>query len=816
MSDRRYDPVRQRAKLSVEVLEDRTTPSALSIDSSSYASDHVLVSLSSTATPASAGLTNSPLVTDVHSIGLGLYQVNLVAGVSVGQAISVFSGANGVLFAEPDYTVGLQLTPNDPSYGSLWGLNNTGQSGGVADADIDAPEAWDSARGTGQTIVAVIDTGVDYNHQDLNANMWRNPGETPGNGVDDDGNGWVDDVFGADFANNDGNPMDDNNHGTHVAGTIGAVGNNGIGVTGVAWTTKIMALKFLSASGSGSTSNAVRAIDYAIAKGAKILNNSWGGGGYSLSLDQAITRAQNAGVIFVAAAGNSATNNDTTPNYPSNYPQNNVVAVASTTRTDTMSSFSSYGATTVDLGAPGSSILSTTPNNTYSTFSGTSMATPHVAGALAVYWDANPTLTYSQVIQKLLQSVDPIAALAGRTVTGGRLNLRKMLEGTSPPPSPPPPPSDTTGARVTAGAFAGQAASTFDRVRVTFNEPINSGSFDTTDIVSLTGPGGAITPTAVTLVSGTNNQFDVKFASQSAVGAYSIVLGPNILDVAGNTMDQNQDGQNGQSNDTYSLTNNLAPPRVVFTPNTALPAAIRDFQTTTITFIVPSTSPLGTQAITDVNVNLSLTHTYLSDLRITLKSPTGQSVRLFNRRGGSADNLTNTTFDDEATTPIANGSAPFTGSFKPEQLLSAFDGRSAVGTWTLQVQDLASLDTGNVTAASISISVGPGGQMVQTFGASDETPAETPRLLKDDSMAPVPAFLSIDFAPPQTPALVPPAGVPSLGSAGVRVETSIAPLVEVKPTEPKAEPVAFDTMSTPVRLGLDWLADDEKPLVLVI
>jgi subtilisin family serine protease len=355
--------------------------------------------------------------------------------------------------AEPDYLSGLQRTPNDPSYGSLWGLNNTGQSGGTADADIDGPEAWDVQVGTRATIVAVIDTGVDYNHPDLAANMWRND-DVAGDGLDNDANGFVDDVYGYDFANNDSNPMDDEGHGTHVAGTIGAVGNNGVGVTGVNWNTRIMALKFLDANGSGATSNAVRALNYAIDNGANISNNSWGGGGTSSTLAAAINRARSFNHIFVVAAGNDGANNNTTAYWPGNYSlsYDNVVTVASITRTGTLSSFSNYGATAVTLAAPGSSILSTTPNNTYSTYSGTSMATPHVAGALSLLRDQNPTWTYQQLVAKLKSSVDTSSALTGKVSTGGSLNVARMLDvGTSPPPtSPPPPAGDVAGPKVTA------------------------------------------------------------------------------------------------------------------------------------------------------------------------------------------------------------------------------------------------------------------------------------------------------------------------------------------------------------------------------
>ena len=705
-----------RAPLRVEELEDRTTPSAvLSEDFAAFASNRVLVGLSSPA--GLAAVSHSPLAQSVTALGGHSYSVSLNAGVTVGEAITLFSAADGVLFAEADYTLGVQAIPNDPNFGSNWGLNNTGQTGGTADADIDAPEAWDTARGTGQHIVAVIDTGVLYTHPDLAANIWRNAGEIAGDGIDNDENGYVDDLHGYDFVNNDGNPTDDNGHGTHVAGTIGAVGNNGIGTSGVAWTTKIMALKFLGANGSGSTSGAVSAIYYAVDNGATILNNSWGGGGYSQTLYDAIAYAQASGVIFVAAAGNAASDNDTVANYPSNYAVANVVAVASTTATDGLSSFSNYGANTVALGAPGSSIYSTYLNNGYATLSGTSMATPHVAGALAVYWDANPNATAAQVIQRLKDTVDPIAALTGRTSTGGRLNLNKLLNGTSPPP-PPPPPADTNGARVVSGAFSGTATTDFNRVRLTFNEAIDANSFTAADVVALSGPGGAgITPTGVSAVGGSNGtQFDVAFAAQSGFGTYSITVGPDILDLAGNAMNQNQNAVNGEATaDRYTTNATITPPRQTFT-YTGAAVAIRDLQTSTVNVVVPSTSVIAGMAITDVNVTVTLTHTYDKDLQISLVAPNGKSVQLFNRRGGSADNLTGTTFDDEASTTISAGAAPFRGSFRPEQLLSGFDGAAPVGTWQLRVADVTRQDVGSITGFSFSIATGAGGNSVQSYG----------------------------------------------------------------------------------------------------
>jgi len=332
-----------------------------------------------------------------------------------------------VEYAEVDYTVHADVIPNDAQFGQLWGLHNTGQSGGVVDADIDAPEAWDMATGSSSTRVAVIDTGVQYDHPDLAANIWTNPGETAGNGVDDDNNGYVDDVHGYDFANNDGDPRDDNNHGTHCSGTIGGVGNNGIGVAGVNWNVKIVALKFLGASGSGSTTGAIGAINYCIANNILVSSNSWGGGGFSQALFDAITAAGNIGHIFVAAAGNNNSNNDAVPFYPASYTNDNLISVAAIDRFDARSSFSNYGANTVDLGAPGTAIYSTVTGNSYATFSGTSMATPHVSGAVALLWSYKPGWSRQQVKENILATVRPTAAMAGRSLSGGVLNVFNSL-----------------------------------------------------------------------------------------------------------------------------------------------------------------------------------------------------------------------------------------------------------------------------------------------------------------------------------------------------------------------------------------------------
>lgn len=287
-------------------------------------------------------------------------------GVSAKQALAALNKHPGVEYAEPDYQVKALGVPDDSRFDELWGLHNLGQTGGTEDADIDAVEAWDITTGSADVIVGVIDTGVDYSHPDLAMNMWVNPGEVAGDGVDNDGNGYIDDVHGINAITGDGDPMDDQGHGSHVSGTIGASGNNAEGVVGVNHEVSIAGCKFLSAAGTGSTSDAIECIDYFVAlkndgHNIRVTNNSWGGGGFSQALADAITASENADILFVAAAGNDAVDNDVNPHYPSSYEHESVLSIASTTHTDAMSGFSQWGLTSVDMGAPGSAILSTVP-----------------------------------------------------------------------------------------------------------------------------------------------------------------------------------------------------------------------------------------------------------------------------------------------------------------------------------------------------------------------------------------------------------------------------------------------------------------------
>ncbi|MFQ6107436.1 MAG: S8 family serine peptidase [Thermoplasmata archaeon] len=357
---------------------------------------------------------------------IGVQHWRLPAGLSVGKAIRELSANPNVLYAEPNYIRYANVIPNDTHRNDLWGLHNIGQTGGTMDADIDALEAWAVQTGSSTIVVGVIDSGIDYNHEDLSANIWVNPGEIPDNGIDDDANGYVDDVSGWDFANDDNDPMDDNGHGTHTSGTVGAMGNNGVGVVGVNWNVQIMPLKFLGANGGGSISNEITAINYAASfedesgnKIVRITSNSYGGSHKSKTEQTAIA---NSGALFVAAAGNSGKSKPKA--YPAGYNLDNIISVAATDHNDDLASFSNYGSNWVDLAAPGVDTLSTYPDDRYRTMSGTSMSTPHVAGVAVLVLAQNPGWTIAQVKDRILATVDPLPSLQGKTLTGGRLNAR--------------------------------------------------------------------------------------------------------------------------------------------------------------------------------------------------------------------------------------------------------------------------------------------------------------------------------------------------------------------------------------------------------
>jgi subtilisin family serine protease len=344
----------------------------------------------------------------------GLVRVRLAPGTSVDAAAAAFERRAGVRYAQPNHRYRIDLSPNDPKFvdNTLWGLNR-----------IDAPTAWNETQGSDSVIVGVVDTGVDYNHSDLQENVWTN--DDPPGGGDNDGNGKIDDLHGWDFANGDNNPSDDEGHGTHVAGTIGARGNNSQGVVGVNWRVKLMALKAADSSGMLAESWIIEAFHYACANGARIVNGSFGGPDGGPAMLDAINGCP--GSLFVFAAGNDGTNDDTFPAYPCSYPAGKIICVAATDAGDDLASFSNYGVTSVDVAAPGASVYSTLPGGTYGYASGTSMATPHVAGAAALVLAKTPTLATAELRRAVLLSADPRAALTTRVATGGRLNVRRAL-----------------------------------------------------------------------------------------------------------------------------------------------------------------------------------------------------------------------------------------------------------------------------------------------------------------------------------------------------------------------------------------------------
>lgn len=589
-----------------------------------------------------------------------------ISGMSTKEAIARLKSHQAIEYVEPDYRVSIATTPNDPRFGDLWGLNNEGQTGGVADADIDAPEAWSISTGSRDVVVGVIDTGVDYSHADLLANAWVNPGEIAGDGIDNDGNGFVDDVHGINAITNSGDPMDDQGHGTHVSGTIGASGNNNEGVVGVNHDVSIAGCKFLDASGSGSTSDAIKCIDYMVelknsGVNLRVLNNSWGGGGFSQALADAITASEDADILFVAAAGNDAVDNDVNPHYPSNYENDSVLSIASTDSSDNMSSFSQWGLESVDMGAPGSAILSTIPGGGYATYSGTSMATPHVAGVAALVLSVNPDLTTVELKELLMSSGDANTALAGKTVAGTRLNANQALLDADPTPGFMLSVTPTT-----------QQATVGDIVTYTF------------EIGSIAEWDGDV---ALSLSS------SLEGASLSASTARP---GDEVV-LTVNTYDDTPWGN-------YDFTVEASTDQQLKTQTVSLmlqPAGLNDFTYSSDESVdIPDNDPVGASSVITVaddltifgtSADVDITHTWSGDLVLTLKSAQGSEVTLQSNQGGSDDDIVKT----------------FTSS--------AFNGEVATGDWTLHVVDTAGADVGNINGWSL------------TFSAIGEVSPQPPR-----------------------------------------------------------------------------------------
>lgn len=375
-----------------------------------------------------------------------MHVVKLAKDSDLDAAMARLKAEPAVQYVEPNYVIRAfdDGAPNDADFSKLWGMSNNGQADssgqvGKAGSDINVLPLWKKGIvGSRNVLVAVIDTGIDWNHPDLKENIYTNPGEIDGDGIDNDGNGFIDDVHGWNFAGKNNNSKDDHGHGSHCSGTIGGMGNNGVGVAGVNWEVTLLPVKFLDASGSGSLQGAIESINYARMMKANIMSNSWGGGGFSQTLMDAIVATRDAGIIFVAAAGNESNNNDASPTYPATYEVENIISVAATDNKDGIASFSNYGTRSVHVAAPGVRVFSTVKDGGYDTYSGTSMATPHVSGIAALLLSVNPTWTFSEIKARLIATSDPVAALRKKVMAKGRVNTFNALNNVVPPSNEPP------------------------------------------------------------------------------------------------------------------------------------------------------------------------------------------------------------------------------------------------------------------------------------------------------------------------------------------------------------------------------------------
>jgi subtilisin family serine protease len=393
---------------------------------------------------------NNDRIEDEIETVKGLYSIDDLDNVDAKRVAEQYAAMSDmVMYAEPNFDIKLSdpanvnapvsdfdareydsNLPNDPMFGDQWALNNTGQNGGKEKAHVDALAAWLKTKGSDKVVVAVLDTGVDFTHADLVSNIWFRPDNVPQ--YTDDELGTFNDQKGFNAQDNIADPMDDNGHGTHCAGIIGAEGNNDKGIAGINWNVQIMPLKFLGRGGFGSTKDAIEAINYAVDRKQKgvnvrIISASWGSTQYSKALEDAIRAAGEAGILFVAAAGNDGSSNDKRPHYPSNYDLPNVISVAATDKNDQIASFSNFGTKTVHIAAPGREILSTWLNDQFREASGTSMATPYVSGAAGLVLASEPNLTVAKLRERLLKAVDKLDNLSDKVQSGGRLNAAKAL-----------------------------------------------------------------------------------------------------------------------------------------------------------------------------------------------------------------------------------------------------------------------------------------------------------------------------------------------------------------------------------------------------
>ncbi len=568
-------------------------------------------------------------------------------------------------YAHYDNYVKIIATPDDARFTELWGLNNTGQTGGTVDSDIDAVEAWNISTGSSEVVIGVVDTGVFYTHPDLAANMWHNPNEIPNNNTDDDGNGYIDDIHGINVVADNGDPLDDHNHGTHCAGTIGAVGNDGFGVAGVCWNVKIMALKFLNRYGGGVSSDSIECINYVIdlkQKGVniKVLSNSWGGGLFDQATHDAIYAAGVNGILFVAAAGNDTLDTDLYPHYPSSYDLDNIVSVAATDHSDQLAYFTNWGLTSVDLAAPGVDILSTVKNDGYASYGGTSMATPHVAGAAALMLSVNNELVVDELKSVLMDSGDPISAISGKSVSGKRLNVYNALT-TMPQPSPifrlavPAPFSQRLNQGKTV-SFSIDVESVLG-----FNGPVTfSASADPALNAQLDFAANTVSPGSAAVLN-------VTATTATALGNYAITV----------------TGTSGSIVRTQVCQLEVIPENVEMTSYTNnTPVSIPDGEPTGTTSIIDVAESLNIWKIT---VSINITHYWIGDLVVKLRSPQGTEIFLHNRTGYDSNHIFETYYPQD------------------------FANEDSFGAWTLHLSDHQLPDPGTLNNWTLVVEGSPNG-----------------------------------------------------------------------------------------------------------
>ncbi|HEY7154911.1 MAG TPA: S8 family serine peptidase [Gemmataceae bacterium] len=788
-----------RQPLRLEALEDRTLLNAspttvldlngLAVNPNKFTTTDILVRFAQTpGTPGGPTLVAGTTLGSQLPLTTNYYEVNLAKGVTVTQALAAYKGQKGVLDAEPDYDLTVSAVPNDPLLSRQWSVNKT-----------HAEQAWNTTTGSPNIVVAVMDTGIDYNSPDLYQTIWINQAEIPnswytktsagsgynklvykwqihtathgvitfrdlnnpvnkglvwdnnGDGRIDAGDllrstrqgGWMDgstkdgdpahrdDLFGWNFVRNTNNPLDDNGHGTHVSGILGAVGNNRAGVAGVDWNVRIMPVKFIGSNGDGSISNFIAGLNYAIQHGAKITNNSWEGAPYSSALSSAISNARAHGQIFVAAAGNEGANDDITPDYPASFKRslNNVVAVAATDSSDRLASFSNYGAQSVSLAAPGVNILSTLPGGRYGDMSGTSMATPEVTGALALVWGLHPSWSYIQVINQVLRTTDKLSSLQGKVASGGRLDIAaavgassstsKPLPTTSVPPSTTSVPPSTTSVApgtktytkntattirpwsLTSSTITVPAGTTIGNIQVKINASYPT---DRELYIYLVAPNGK-TIALVDNRGGTGANFTNTLFSDSAATGISSGKAPfsgtyrpesplshlKGLSAGGTWRLMIRDsGGHGGTLHNWSLTITSGSGSTTTTSPSSSPktytksaaSAIKPWGTTMSTINLPAGTTLG-----NLQVRLNISFPADGKLYIYLIAPNGRTLALVDQRGGTGANFTNTLFSDSAAKGIGAGKAPFDGAYRPESALSHFKGMNASGGWRLAIRN---------------------------------------------------------------------------------------------------------------------------------